>query len=193
MRTMRIALSIWCALRTAPRCVGRCCCPTCRWTSMEPRRRCRSLPCAAWPCAARRSRRTFELQALYHCIQIEYLDSGVEVDAGSKIDETAQGRVRLSFGIDGWLSDPDGLKVPGPPLQHESVRWPALRRRAGSHRGDRLQISDGAAFRQACFQRRPPLFRRQRQPALAEQHRQLPGQTPCHPTPTTWEIRNRIV
>jgi hypothetical protein len=58
--------------------------------------------------------RTFELQALYHCIQIEFLDSGVEVGAGSKIDETAQGRVRLSFGIDGWLSDPDGLKVPGP-------------------------------------------------------------------------------
>ena len=58
--------------------------------------------------------RSFELQALYHCVQIEFLDSGVEVGTNSKIDETAQGRVRLSFGVDGWLSDPDGLKVPGP-------------------------------------------------------------------------------
>jgi len=58
--------------------------------------------------------RSFDLQALYHCVQIEFLDSGVEAGAGSKIEETAQGRVRLSFGIDGWLADPDGLKVPGP-------------------------------------------------------------------------------
>lgn len=58
--------------------------------------------------------RTFDLQALYHCVQIEFLDSGVVVDPSSKIDETAQGRVRLSFGVDGWLADPDGLKVPGP-------------------------------------------------------------------------------
>ncbi len=58
--------------------------------------------------------RTFDLQALYHCVQIEFLDSGVEVETGSKIDETAQGRVRLSFSVDGWLADPDGLKVPGP-------------------------------------------------------------------------------
>lgn len=58
--------------------------------------------------------RLFELQALYHSVQIEFLDSGVEVGPSSKIDETAQGRVRLSFGVDGWLADPDGLKVPGP-------------------------------------------------------------------------------
>lgn len=58
--------------------------------------------------------RTFDLQALYHCVQIEYLDSGVAVGADSKIDETAQGVVRLSWNADGWLSDADGLKVPGP-------------------------------------------------------------------------------
>lgn len=58
--------------------------------------------------------RTFDLQALYHCVQIEDLDSGIEVGSDSKIDETAQGRVRLSWNVDGWLADADGLKVPGP-------------------------------------------------------------------------------
>lgn len=58
--------------------------------------------------------RTFDLQALYHCVQIEYLDSGIELGTNSKIEETAQGRVRLSWNTDGWLADPDGLKVPGP-------------------------------------------------------------------------------
>jgi hypothetical protein len=58
--------------------------------------------------------RTFDLQALYHCVQIEYLDSGVAVGSASKIEESAQGSVRLSWNADGWLSDADGLKVPGP-------------------------------------------------------------------------------
>jgi hypothetical protein len=58
--------------------------------------------------------RTFDLQALYHCVQIEDLDSGVEVGPNSTIEESAQGRVRLSFNVDGWLADADGLKVPGP-------------------------------------------------------------------------------
>lgn len=66
--------------------------------------------------AVRRSEivRTFDVQALRHCVQIEFLDSGVVVTPESKIEENTQGIVRLSFGIDGWLSDPDGLKVPGP-------------------------------------------------------------------------------
>lgn len=79
--------------------------------------------------------RTFDLQALYHCVQIEFLDSGVEVGSGSKIDETAQGRVRLSFGVDGWLSDPDGLKVPGPHYNtnlYDGLPYGAVLARLGS-------------------------------------------------------------
>ena len=58
--------------------------------------------------------KTFDVDALRHCTPIEFLDSGVAVSAGSKIEETAQGLVRLSFDIDGWASDADGLKAPGP-------------------------------------------------------------------------------
>ena len=58
--------------------------------------------------------KTFDVQALRHCTQIEFLDTGVGVGASSRIEETAQGLVRLSFDIDGWASDPDGIKVPGP-------------------------------------------------------------------------------
>jgi len=58
--------------------------------------------------------KSFEVQALRHCTQIEFLDTGVGVSTASRIEETAQGFVRLSFAIDGWASDPDGLKVPGP-------------------------------------------------------------------------------
>lgn len=58
--------------------------------------------------------KTFDIDALRHCSQIEFLDTGVGVSSSSKIEETAQGFVRLSFDIDGWASDADGLKVPGP-------------------------------------------------------------------------------
>jgi hypothetical protein len=58
--------------------------------------------------------KTFDVDALRHCTPIEFLNSGVGVSSASRIDGTAQGIVRLSFDIDGWASDPDGLKVPGP-------------------------------------------------------------------------------
>ena len=58
--------------------------------------------------------KTFEVQALRHCSQIEFLDSGVCVTTTSAVEETAVGFVRLSFDIDGWSSDPDGIKTPGP-------------------------------------------------------------------------------
>lgn len=58
--------------------------------------------------------RTFDIDSLRHCSQIEFLDSGVGVTPASKIEETSRGFVRLSFNIDGWSADPDGLKVPGP-------------------------------------------------------------------------------
>jgi len=58
--------------------------------------------------------KSFELHALRHCTQIEFLDTGVVIGPQSRVEVAADGFVRLSFGIDGWASDPDGLKVPGP-------------------------------------------------------------------------------
>lgn len=62
----------------------------------------------------RRVDKTFDVDALHHCTQIEFLDSGVGLVSESKIEATATGLVRLSFNIDGWASDPDGLQKPGP-------------------------------------------------------------------------------
>lgn len=56
----------------------------------------------------------FEVHSLRHCTQIEFLDTGIVLSSQSRVDITANGFVRLSFAIDGWASDPDGLKVPGP-------------------------------------------------------------------------------
>ena len=58
--------------------------------------------------------KTFDVHALRHCTQIEFLDTGVIIGPNSRVEATAAGFVRLSFAIDGWASDPDGLKVPGP-------------------------------------------------------------------------------
>lgn len=58
--------------------------------------------------------KSFDVHALRHCTQIEFLDTGVIVGPKSRVKVTAAGYVRLSFAIDGWASDPDGIKVPGP-------------------------------------------------------------------------------
>ena len=58
--------------------------------------------------------RTVNLDALRHCTYIEFLDSGIEITNESNLSESSEGFVRLSFDMDGWASDPDGLKVPGP-------------------------------------------------------------------------------
>lgn len=55
-----------------------------------------------------------DLQALQHCTQIEYLDTAIEVGTDSTLTVTAQGLIRNAFNQDGWASDADGLKVPGP-------------------------------------------------------------------------------
>ena len=55
-----------------------------------------------------------EVHALRHCVQVEFLDSGVGVSTGSQITGKTTGFVRLSFNVDGWACDADGLKVPGP-------------------------------------------------------------------------------
>ena len=58
--------------------------------------------------------KSFEVHALRHCTQIEFLDTGIIINPNSRVEVTAAGYVRLSFAMDGWASDPDGLKVPGP-------------------------------------------------------------------------------
>jgi hypothetical protein len=59
-------------------------------------------------------RKSFDLEALQHSTQIEYLDSGVGLTAESTVTSAAKGFVRLAWNQDGWASDADGLKVPGP-------------------------------------------------------------------------------
>ncbi len=58
--------------------------------------------------------KSFDVHSLRHCTQIEFLDTGVIIGPNSRVEATAAGYVRLSFAIDGWASDPDGIKVPGP-------------------------------------------------------------------------------
>ena len=62
-----------------------------------------------------RIEKSFELHSARHCTQIEFLDTGVIIGPKSRVEATASGYVRLSFAVDGWASDADGLKVPGSP------------------------------------------------------------------------------
>lgn len=54
------------------------------------------------------------IHSLYHCSEIEWLDSGIVLGKDSRLEEDCSGFVRLAFNGDGWTSDPDGLKKPGP-------------------------------------------------------------------------------
>lgn len=56
----------------------------------------------------------YEVHSLRHSTQIEYLDSGVMLSSASVVESKSKGLVRLSWETDGWVSDADGLKVPGP-------------------------------------------------------------------------------
>lgn len=59
--------------------------------------------------------RDVDVHSLRHSTQIEYLDSGVELTAASKLNLTAAGFARLSWNADGWASDANGLTKPGSP------------------------------------------------------------------------------
>lgn len=59
-------------------------------------------------------RRTINVHSLRHSTQIEWLDTGTALSPASRVEETAKGFVRLSFNIDGWASDADGIQKPGP-------------------------------------------------------------------------------
>ena len=56
----------------------------------------------------------YDVHSLRHSTQIEYLDSGVMLSSASVVQSKSTGLVRLSWETDGWVSDADGLKVPGP-------------------------------------------------------------------------------
>ena len=53
--------------------------------------------------------------SIRHSTQIEYLDTGLELAAGSRLTATASGFTRLSWKDDGWATDPNGLTKPGSP------------------------------------------------------------------------------
>jgi hypothetical protein len=61
------------------------------------------------------TRKSVPVHSLKHSTQIEYLDSGVALSAGSKLESSTRGFVRLSWDTDSWASDPNGLTKPGSP------------------------------------------------------------------------------
>jgi len=58
--------------------------------------------------------KVFDVQALRNCTPIAFLDTGISLSANSSLEESTKGFVRLSFDIDGWASDSDGIRKPGP-------------------------------------------------------------------------------
>jgi hypothetical protein len=59
--------------------------------------------------------RVMAVHSLRHSTQIEYMDTGVVLTQGSKLDTAARGFTRLSWDTDSWASGPDGLTKPGSP------------------------------------------------------------------------------
>lgn len=58
--------------------------------------------------------RRVTVHSIQHSTQIEFFDTAVIPSASSKATSNASGFTRLSWNEDGWATDPDGLKVPGP-------------------------------------------------------------------------------
>src|SRR5882762_7407129 len=61
------------------------------------------------------ARRSTPVHSIRHSTQIEYLDTGVVLTAASKVDLSTRGFVRLSWDVDSWASDANGLTKPGSP------------------------------------------------------------------------------
>ncbi|MEJ7605943.1 MAG: hypothetical protein WKF37_06685 [Bryobacteraceae bacterium] len=57
--------------------------------------------------------RSAEVHSIRHCLQIDYLDTGIVLTKTSKLNTDARGFVRLSWDADGWASDANGLTKPG--------------------------------------------------------------------------------
>jgi len=58
--------------------------------------------------------RRVNVHSIQHSTQIEFFDTAVVPSPSSKASSSASGFTRLSWAEDGWATDPDGLKVPGP-------------------------------------------------------------------------------
>ncbi|MDX1984138.1 MAG: hypothetical protein SFV51_27940 [Bryobacteraceae bacterium] len=74
-----------------------------------------SVPAASMRRVAVRQKivkRVAEVHSLHHSNQIEYFDTGIILTAGSQVESTARGFVRLSWDTDDWATGADGLKKP---------------------------------------------------------------------------------
>jgi hypothetical protein len=100
--------------------------------------------------------RNFDLQALHDCTYVSWVDTGVLVTKQTHLQSDARGLVRLSFDIDGWAADPDGIKepLPGKRKLQEGFRWGCVLGRvgtggerwfAGKH-ADRSDLADGRLY-----------------------------------------------
>jgi len=66
-------------------------------------------------------RRSTPVHSIRHSTQIEYLDTGIVLTAASKVDCSARGFVRLSWDVDSWASDANGLTKPGSPAYKSNL------------------------------------------------------------------------
>jgi hypothetical protein len=58
--------------------------------------------------------RRIDIHSIRHCTQIEFLDTAIYLAPDSKATIAASGFTRLSWDVDGWATDPNGLQKPGP-------------------------------------------------------------------------------
>jgi hypothetical protein len=66
-------------------------------------------------------KRSTPVHSLRHCTQIDYLDTGIVLTSASKVDSSTRGFVRLSWDVDGWASDANGLTKPGSPAYKSNL------------------------------------------------------------------------
>ncbi|MBI4904719.1 MAG: hypothetical protein HY820_13850 [Acidobacteria bacterium] len=61
------------------------------------------------------------VHSLRHCMQIEYLDTGLVLSGTSKVDASTEGFVRMSWDTDSWASDSNGIQKPGGPTYKSNL------------------------------------------------------------------------
>ncbi len=109
-------------------------------TVMLPLERVRSL-------AVQRDTLTRELalDSRQHVTYVEWLNTGLMVIPGSKVEIDATGLVRLSFDEDGWACDADGIHdpLPGKRRLQQGFRWGSILGRIGPE-GERWLVGKHA-------------------------------------------------
>ena len=58
--------------------------------------------------------RRVDVHSIRHSTQIEFFDTAIHLAPDSRATASASGFTRLSWDVDGWASDPNGLQKPGP-------------------------------------------------------------------------------